>query len=228
MNFKNIFCLSVISSLLFLSGCSTTQGLKSGQIPTELKSQLSSQQAIVGYFSRTENEEDCGCASQIDSTYSKTPVEDGYYRVLLGRNAKGDFLVQDFYQKTGHPQSSPAWVTDPLKLFSFDGSDVEGPVTLYYPDGKVAAKFTNKDGEAIEGEDYYTNGQLGSLFKTDDQGNSEYRLWYASGKKAVEYTLNKNQETTSSQAWNEDGSDNEDIEGVFKKIYDLLDPKFQE
>ncbi len=42
----------------------------------------------------------------------------------------GDFLVQDFYQETKTPTILTCLGQDPIKLFSFNGSDMEGPVTL--------------------------------------------------------------------------------------------------
>ena len=228
MSLKNLLSLSLLTSVLMLGGCATTQNLSQTKLPENIKSQLTTNEAIIGYFGKSENPEYCGCVSYIDSSYYAKPVQDGYYRVLLGRNAEGHFLVQDFYQSNKKPQSSPVWVVDPLKLFSFEGSDVEGPVTLYREDGTVASKFVNKDGEALEGQDYYPNGQLGSSYKLAENGHANIELWYASGKKAAEYVLDEDSELVKSKAWKEDGTETDDIDDVSEKVYALLDHGFQE
>ncbi|WP_313043362.1 hypothetical protein [Acinetobacter sp.] len=225
MKFKNLLGLSLLASTLFFGGCTTTQNLANSKIPAEIKSQLSTSEAVLGYFGDEDNPDYCGCVSYIDSSYYMTPVKDGYYRVLLGRNATGDFLVQDFYQETKTPQSSPAWVKDPMKLFSFSGSDIEGPVTLYRKNGKVESTFVNQDGVSIHGEEFYPTGQRGAAYKVDENGNNAYRLWYASGKIAAEYVVDTDGEYVGAyKAWQEDGREaNDDIDDIRERVALELD-----
>ena len=225
MNFKNLLGLSLLTSVFFFGGCSTTQNLTNSKIPAEIKSQLTTSEAILGYFSDEDNPEYCGCVSYIDSTYYMTPVQDGYYRVLLGRNAKGDFLVQDFFQATKTPQSSAAWVKDPMKLFSFNGDDVEGPVTLYRKNGKVESTFTIEDGNYVKGEEFYPNGKRGAAYTADAQGNLAYTLWYPSGQKATEYVVDLDDEYVGAyKAWKEDGTAADDqIDEIRENIANALE-----
>jgi antitoxin component YwqK of YwqJK toxin-antitoxin module len=226
MSLKSLLSISLLTSVFVLGGCATTQNISNSQIPAEIKSKLTTNKAIIGYYGKEDNPEYCGCVSQIDSTYTMKPVKDGYYRVLLGRNAEGHFLVQDFYQATNKPQSSPAWVLDPLKLFSFDTNDIDGTVSLYSKDGKTVAKFVTKDGETIEGEHFYLNGQRGSVYKTDESGKTHVELWYASGKKAAEYTLDEYQDIVTAKAWTEDGNVTEELQEILDKVDALLEYEF--
>ncbi len=225
MKFKNLLGLGVLASALLFSGCSTTQNLASTKLPADIKSQLTSNQAILGYFGKEDNPEYCGCVSYIDSSYYMKPVEDGFYRVLLGRNAAGDFLVQDFYQETKTPQSSASWVKDPMKLFSFNGEDVEGPVTLYRKNGKVESTFTIEDGNYVKGEEFYPNGKRGAAYTADDQGNLAYTLWYPSGQKATEYVVDLDDEYVGAyKAWKEDGTAADDqIDEIRENIANALE-----
>lgn len=225
MNFKNLLGLSLLTSVFFFGGCTTTQNLANSKIPAEIKSQLTTSEAILGYFSDQDNPEYCGCVSYIDSSYYMTPVEGGYYRVLLGRNATGDFLVQDFYQDTKTPQSSAIWVKDPMKLFSFSGDDIEGPATLYRKDGKVESTFVSQNGVNIQGEEFYPNGQRGASYKLDANSNDVYSLWYASGKKAAEYVVDSDGEYVgAAKAWKEDGTAADDeIDDIRERVATELD-----
>lgn len=215
----------IIGSILFLTGCTTTQ-LKSNQnkLPVEIESQLVTQQAIIGYFGRKDNPEHCSCLPYTDSTYYTQPVKDGYYRVLLGRNTQGHFLIQDFYENTKQPQSSPVWIKNPIHLFSFNVNNVEGLIIIYDEQGRIISKLINQDGETIAGEDYYRNGQVGSKYYTKANGYTHVQLWYQSGKKAADYLLSDQQELIKSELWQENGTYTDDLEKVISQVYSLLTP----
>jgi len=218
---------ALLSSILILTGCVSTPNLNhQTQIPKEIKANLSSDKAIIAYFSRSADTSYSNEDADIDSSYSALPVPNGYYRILLGRNAQGHFLVQDFYLSTHTPQSSPAWVLEPYQLFSFSGSDVDGPVTLYLENGKIVAKFINKNGVAIESEEFYPNGQIGAKYVLVDGNKAKNQLWYASGKKAAEYIIDSDNTIISSQQWLEDGTPSDDFEQIIENVYALLDPEF--
>lgn len=228
MKFINICSFALLNSVLFFAAYTTTQKLYSQNIiSAEIKSQLTTDQAVIGYFGPKDNPESSDCMFNIEPTYYTKPVENGYYRVLLGRNAQGHFLIQNFYERTKTPQSSPVWIINPLKLFNSDSSYIEGPIIIYRENGKIASKLTNKNGEAIEGEDYYPNGQIGSKFNTEANGNTHVQLWYASGKKAAHYIINLENELIKSELWTEDGKSTDDAEDVTTKVHALLKPNFQ-
>lgn len=218
---------SVLSLSLVLTGCAGMTS-QSQTIPQNVQQQLSTQQPIISYFSKTANEQDCGCASSVDQSYSLIPIEDGYYRILLGRDKDGRFLVQDFYQKTKTPQSSPVWIKDPMGLFSFDSQYVVGPVTLYFPDGKISYQGQYEDGHEVgASQSFYKNGQLGAEYTIQNEVIKQ-RLWYPNGNKAAELTLSNDDsyQITDGKYWNEQGQtiDNEEQQTkIIDQIYADLD-----
>jgi antitoxin component YwqK of YwqJK toxin-antitoxin module len=210
--------LALIGIVITLSGCSTTQ------IPTEIKSQMTTAEPVIGYFKRTPTSQGCGCgASGIDPHYSPTPVEDGYYRLLLGRNAEGLFLIQDFYQKNKQPQTSPLWVKDPMHVYSFDSEVVIGSGMLYYPDGKVVEKFHNINSYTRQGESFYPSGERAITYTQDHEGSmSEY--WYKSGKPAAKYVLSLKRGSEETKAWDENGNRSEDSNEIIDRILAEMEP----
>lgn len=222
-----LFSSAFIGLSLLFTGCSSITP-QSQNIPTAIQQQLSTTQPIISYFSKTPNEQDCGCASQIDPTYSLTPVEDGYYRKLLGRGKDGRFLVQDFYQKSNSQQSSPIWITDPIGLYSFENKYVSGPVTLYFPNGKVSYKGTLEQGEEVgPSESYYHNGTKGLESETTTTLVKQ-KLWYSDGHKAAEISLTNNEsyEINDSKIWDKQGrlvDDEEQQTQIINDIYSELD-----
>ena len=212
MTSKRFLYLALISIAIILGGCTTIQ------IPAEIKTEMSSTQPIIGYFSRSDDVriKNCGCRSWLDPQYSPTPVENGYYRLLLGRNAEGLFLIQDFYQKNKQPQSSPLWIDDPTYLFSFDSRVVIGSGILYYPDGTVVERFENTDINTSKGEGFYKNGQRAVTYKQDAR-TSTFEYWYLSGKFAARY-INSFDAAPRAEAWDEQGNKVQDADAVIARI----------
>ncbi len=160
--------------------------------------------------------------------YSPTPVEDGYYRVLLGRDAKGMFLVQDFYQENKRPQSSPFWIKNPQYAYSFATEAVIGTFTLYYPDGKIMGKLNNIDENNREGKLFYPSGEPAMAYIEADLGTSHYQYWYKSGKLAIEHIehhhANRPSELTG---WDEAGNtvSSDKLLTILTDINALIDPR---
>ena len=221
-----IFSTAILSLTLGFTGCSS---LPSQHIPQHIQQQLSTQQPIISYFSPTPNEQDCGCASSVDRSYSLVPVADGYYRKLLGRDPDGRFLVQDFYQKSHSAQSSPLWIKDPIGLFSFENRYVSGPVTLYFPNGKVSYKATLEDGEETGlSQSYYQNGKLGLESNLTEGDQIHQQLWYSNGAKAADLLVRNDSENqiTDGQVWDKQGQlvEDEDQQAqIIESIYNQLD-----
>jgi hypothetical protein len=208
--------LALIGIVITLSGCATTQ------IPTEIKSQMTTTEPVIGYFKRTPTSQGCGCgSSRIDPNYSPTPVEDGYYRLLLGRNAEGLFLIQDFYQNSKQPQSSPLWVKDPMHVYSFDSEVVIGSGVLYYPDGKVVEKFNNINRDTRQGESFYPSGELAMTY-AQNHNRSQLEYWYKSGKPAAQYVNSLGSERI--KAWDENGNETENATDIIDRILAELEP----
>lgn len=217
---------AIIGFSVLFSGCTSIS--TASNIPQNIQQKLSTQQPIISYFSPKPNEQDCGCASSIDQSYSMVPIEDGYYRSLLGRDQAGRFLVQDFYQKTKTPQSSPFWIIDPMGLFSFSSEVATGPLTLYFPNGKVSYQGTRDDNgrEVGKSQSFYTNGQLGLENEMTDE-KTQRTLWYSNGTKAAEMTLsNDEMRQFEYKVWDNNAQlvDNEQQkERIIDAIYTQLD-----
>lgn len=220
---KNNFRLLIISVTLFLSGCSTSNFLASTRIPAAIKSQLTVNQPVIAYFSPDATPDNCICTYE-KNAYSAVPVENGYFRVLLGRDAEGLFLVQDFYQKNKRPQSSPFWMKDPTTIFNFDSSALIGPGTIYYADGKVLEKFNNIDADTREGESFYRNGQRAMKYAQRKAG-AEYEAWYPNGKQAARYTTSVSRQMLKVEAWDEDGNQTQNLDEILNRIDTELDPR---
>lgn len=220
------FSTAILSLTVLFMGCTS---MSSQQLPHTTQQQLSTQQPIISYFSKTPNEQDCGCASRIDQSYSLVPVEDGYYRKLLGRDKDGRFLVQDFYQKSNTAQSSPIWIKDPMGLLSFENQYVSGPVTLYSPEGKISYKATLDEGEEVGiSQTYYSNGKLGIESNLTNSDEIQQKLWYSNGTKAAELVVRSDSENqvTDGQVWDKQGQlvEDEDQQAqIIESIYNELD-----
>ncbi|WP_288455009.1 membrane-binding protein [uncultured Acinetobacter sp.] len=149
-------CLISISMI----GCSQ---LSTTSSTTNLSKTLATNEAIIAYFAPDAGDEECSCGSSVmDQGYSLQPVENGYFRKLLGRDKDGRFLVQDFYQNSHKKQSDPFWIKEPQGLNSFDGKYIDGNVTGYYENGTINFKASYKDLQPIgKAENFYPNKQLG-------------------------------------------------------------------
>jgi hypothetical protein len=231
MHLNNLFYYSLISIAALLSGCATTAGYSTPPLSTEITSQLTTSEPVIAYFKRNSVGRNCdGCTYGVDQLYSSTPVDDGYYRLMLGRNSEGLFLIQDFYQQNKQAQSSPLWVRDPLHVFSLSGELVIGSAMLYYPDGQILAKFNNIDAYNREGEHFYPGGEQASAYKrtaSDNVHRYELWYWYKSGKPALHYSFQSQPLSVQSQGWDENGTQTQDNNELVK-IRDAIDDVLQE
>lgn len=172
-----------------------------------------------------EEEDDDGYTGLL---YSPTPVEDGYYRVLLGRDTKGRFLIQDFYQQNKQPQSSPFWIKNPQHAYSFATEAVIGSVMLYYPDGKIMGKLNNIDENNREGKLFYPGGERAMAYVEADLGTSHYQYWYRSGKLAIEHIEHHHANRPSVlTGWDEAGNavSSDKLLTILTDINALIDPR---
>ena len=138
MKLTHLLCGTMLGLTTILTGCTSIQS-QSTHIPQNIQQQLNTKQPIISYFSKTPNEQDCGCASTVDQTYSLKPIEDGYYRTLLGRDKEGRFLVQ------GETVKQKLWYSTGAKAADFSVSD---DASIQVTDNKV----WNKEGQLVEDE----------------------------------------------------------------------------
>lgn len=220
----------VIASLmgLMMTGCANLQSTTQ-HIPSELQQQLMTSQPIIAYFTPDAGEEEnCGCNSNVGHGYSATPVENGYYRKLLGRDKNGRFLVQDFYQNSHNKQTDPFWMIEPKGLNSFEGQYTDGDVVGYYENGKVEFKSTYQNQVAIgKSENYYPNGQIALKTEFIDEKTVLQKLWYENGKIAADLKMDAEQDfqIIDSKVWDQNGnviSDIEQSDEIIQQIYSQI------
>lgn len=87
------------------------------------------------------------------------PVQDGYYREVLGKTADGRALVQHFYQNSGKPATAP-FLLRPGAAPDSGLENADGKVVHYQKDGAIFAVQTWRDGKAAARTNYYENGRL--------------------------------------------------------------------
>lgn len=89
---------------------------------------------------------------------SSTAVQDGYYRVNLGKTAQGLTVLQDFYAN-GTKQTNPFILTAGGDAQEFTDTQIDGRLITWYPNGKKAS------------EGFYTKGIANGLYQSwDDTG----------------------------------------------------------
>ena len=161
-----------------------TAALKQAKTVASTK-ETTTTQPIIAYF-----EKDAGTSSEHEnSLYSATPVADGYYRILHGRDKNGRFLVQDFYQEGQKKQTDPFWIVDEEGLNSFEIHYVDGEVRNYFKNGKLSTINVVKDGE-FKGTTVsnYLTGKHATEFELIDPEKYIYtvKYWYDDGKPAMD------------------------------------------
>lgn len=177
------------------------------------------EQRISGYFSA-------------DGTEADKPVADGFYRMLYGTDAQGDFVVQDFYAD-GSPQVNVFRIRGREHLKNFDNEGVLGPVVWYAKNGVITQSAYLKEGK-FEGDVveyypeggarvvrafhrgvlsgmarfYYANGRLQaqmSMQSIDKEGRlgGTWRFWYPDGAPQLEVVWGNATTPQSLRGWNQ-------------------------
>lgn len=216
---KRWISTSLIAASLALSACQTaipgvvTSGEAQHISQSTLAKVVSPAQQPLIYFSAS-------------GQYSTTPVTGGYMRKVLGKTAKGGWVVQDFYQDSQRKQTDPFVIYHPDGLRNFDNDVVDGTVVWYRPDGTVV-QSTQLDRGQVNGwfifYDKHSRPRQSSLFKNgqpidqvrfyDEQGRLQMAqqhnaqgkpvqtFWYDNGKKALVIG-----EGSVIQGWQQNGS----------------------
>lgn len=182
---------------------------------TIAESKVSITQPIIAYFDSIDN----------DTDIVNQPAKDGFYRVLLGRNAQGHYLIQDYFQNTGKPQTEPYWVISAEGLTDFGIDYIHGPLIGYFTNGKPSFKGNMSEGEyKTPFESFYTNGQVANRTSPLAKGYSRDEYFYDNGKKAVTFEYDADGELTKTQAWDKNGKvlGEEEADAIEDEILDLI------
>ena len=91
---------------------------------------------------------------------AEKPVQDGYYRKILGKTADGRTVVQDFYQDSDKPQIAPSILRQGAAEDDFSGDLSDSTLVHYNRDGSVSAIAPLQDGKATGHPALYDNGVL--------------------------------------------------------------------
>lgn len=182
-------------SLIGLSPCSIVVAQTEVHAATTRLS--SQQQNIVAYFAERSN----------GNSLVKVPDPKGIYRILLSKTQDG-YLVQDFFQDSHKPQSSPVLVKDVQDLERFQVETAVGEILLYNRNGQRFQKQVydqqhnlsylagyslndkllfessiNADTHLITSKIWHSNGALAfDLTTTNEQTIQDYKAWLRNGK----------------------------------------------
>ena len=91
---------------------------------------------------------------------AEKPVQDGYYRKILGKTADGRTVVQDFYQDSDKAQIAPSILRKGAAEDDFSGDLSDSTLGNYNRDGSVSAIVPLQDGKATGHPALYHNGVL--------------------------------------------------------------------
>ena len=202
MKFARHYFFVVLASLAMSSHVAAANG------HIENHTKIQNTQAIIAFFND-------------QGKLSKIATNNGYYRVLIDRNLKGDYYVQDYFQAEQTPQTSPFWITRQDKIFSFDEHIHEGTATFFRKNQSKLGTSTVSQGIEYAGQGFYLNGKQAVSYHLTPNNQYQTTLWYESGNKAAEYLADKSHNILSGRAWDIHGNQIEDIQSLKKTLYAL-------
>ncbi|WP_111895744.1 hypothetical protein [Acinetobacter sp. MB5] len=176
---------------LALSACQTTT---STSVATT-QNPSNADQSVVAYFSSMET------GGVLLTNARNADV----YRVLIKHDQRG-YLVQDFFQASKKPQSSPVLLTNPADLNRVAPTSMVGDLTLYYPNGHVyqRATYSAKHQPIGPASTYNPQGKLVVQEENRADGSYSGRFWYpANLHLALTFEMNANNQVTSAKGWDE-------------------------
>lgn len=88
-----------------------------------------------------------------------SPQVGGFYRQLLGYNAAGQAIVQDFYQDNQAKQTNPMILADSKNFDNFDSASMQGRVIWYSPAGKIT-QFLDYENGLVQRGAYYNDAGI--------------------------------------------------------------------
>ena len=214
MQASPIIAMAIASIALFSSFSSIAAFKAIDQHSSLYPNQLEAK-PIVAYFDSVDKH----------NGYIQKPVKDGFYRVLIGRNNQGHYLIQDFFQDNSQAQTQPYWVTSIEGLFQFGVEYIQGPITGYFKNGRVSFKTQMNNGKYIDPfESFYPTGQLANRTLRLKNGEMVDQYFYIDGKKALELKYAPNGERTQTQVWHSNGQslDENQAEMIEEEILEAI------
>ena len=200
MNIKTL--LPTLTAAVLLSACGSIVPKPQSNLLTI--AEFESDNSIVSQISNPERQ----IIAYYDNNHleSAKPAKGGYYRMLLGRTAEGQAVVQDFYQDNGARQSSPFIITDDKKLKLADPFDIglNGKMAVYSRKGRLQRINRYKNGLAVEEWRYDLKNRLINHTSTTPSGDSSILTYGENGKLLHSFTFQE--DTGSSAYYRPDGS----------------------
>ncbi len=107
---------------------------------------------------------------------ASAPSNEGYYRELLGTTADGKRVVQDFYQSSQTPQTTPFVLENDANIESFDSDVNNGRIVWFTRGGDVAKIGDFKQGASDDMILSLRRGKAVLAAKIADKGLTNYIL----------------------------------------------------
>lgn len=111
-----------------------------------------------------------------DGKIASAPNTEGYYRELLGTTADGKRVVQDFYQSSQTPQTTPFVLENDANIESFDSDVNNGRIVWFTRGGDVAKIGDFKQGTSDDMILSLRRGKAVLAAKIADKGLTNYIL----------------------------------------------------
>lgn len=111
-----------------------------------------------------------------DGKIASAPNTEGYYRELLGTTADGKRVVQDFYQSSQTPQTTPFVLENDANIESFDSDVNNGRIVWFTRGGDVAKIGDFKQGTSDDMILSLRRGKAVLATKIADKGLTNYIL----------------------------------------------------
>ena len=151
---------------------------------------------------------------------AEKPVQDGYYRKILGKTADGRTVVQDFYQDSDKPQIAPSILRQGAAEDDFSGDLSDSTLVHYNRDGSVSAIVPLQDGKATGHPALYHNGVLTIQAPLPEGGSdtndpftalaayatTHGRMFYPDGTLMAMIPSGDSKDAATSALWRADGS----------------------
>lgn len=235
---KKLLAAALLSALL--GACATTA--PDGNVPTNTTA-LNAAADYAGKQVR-QSEQKTIAHYNADGDLATQPMRGGYYRVLLGRDAAGKAVVQDFYQDSQTKQINAVVIPNDQDLQNFDVAVTEGRTIWYTPEGRVTNFVDIQNGKSLRSGYYDEQGRLALSIEGDPQsskwsmtgfyengkpvfithtqnGKTDNLYFYEDGSKMAQI----NQVEGNVAFWNKDGStaENSEIAAVLQKTLERSD-----
>ena len=151
---------------------------------------------------------------------AEKPVQDGYYRKILGKTADGRTVVQDFYQDSDKAQIAPSILRKGAAEDDFSGDLSDSTLVHYNRDGSVSAIVPLQDGKATGHPALYHNGVLTIQAPLPEGGSdtndpftalaayatTHGRMFYPDGTLMAMIPSGDSKDAATSALWRADGS----------------------